>query len=483
MNRILQFHCTKRDLIKLLPFQITLFFLLVTGTLLAQEGSRLDTALDVPSKWLTGLQQKADKAQRNLEKATDRYLTRLQRREEKLKRKLWKKDSAEASRVFGDVAARYEGLKSTSGGVHPNQSFYSGRLDSITTSLSFIQRTGNADPSLTSTLNQYKTLQERFNASSQIRRQLQERQRLLKAELEKLGMVRALRGLQKDVYYYSAQVQQLKSDLDHPDRLAQQLIQLAMKQPSFRAFFRKYSLLGTLFALPGESPDPASLAGLQTRSSINNLLQTQFGQGSGVTSALQQKMGAAQSQLASLRSRAQGLQTGSWQNGDAEAPSFKPNTQKTRSFLDRLELGFNVQSQRARYFFPVTSDLALSLGYKLNDRSILGIGASYKVGWGRSWEALSITHQGIGLRSYLDWKIKGQIYATGGYELNYRQLIKEVDQLKDFSAWQSSGLIGLSKRYKLGKVNGEMKLMWDFLSHRQVPRTQTFVYRIGYRIK
>jgi hypothetical protein len=51
--------------------------------------------------------------------------------------------------------------------------------------------------------------------------------------------------------------------------------------------------------------------------------------------------------------------------------------------------------------------LGLSVGYKLNDKSIIGIGASYKIGWGSSWKNISITNQGVGLRSFIDWQLKG----------------------------------------------------------------------------
>jgi len=42
----------------------------------------------------------------------------------------------------------------------------------------------------------------------------------------------------------------------------------------------------------------------------------------------------------------------------------------------------------------------------------------------------------------------------------------------------------LSKKYQVSKnLKGEMKLLWDFLSYQQVPRTQTILFRIGYSLK
>jgi hypothetical protein len=172
------------------------------------------------------------------------------------------------------------------------------------------------------------------------------------------------------------------------------------------------------------------------------------------------------------------------ENSDEEMPDgFKPNNQKTKSFLKRLELGTNVQSQKASNYFPVTSDLGLSLGYKLNDKSVIGVGASYKLGWGRNIHHINITQQGVSLRSFADWKIKGSFWLSGGYETNYRSEFQNVDQLKELNAWQQSGLIGLSKVVSLKTKffkKTRLSFMWDFLSYQQVPRTQAVLFRVGY---
>ena len=167
-------------------------------------------------------------------------------------------------------------------------------------------------------------------------------------------------------------------------------------------------------------------------------------------------------------------------------PDFKPNDQKTKSFFQRLELGTNIQTQKSTNFFPTISDIGLSLGYKLNDRSIIGIGTSFKMGWGTGWNNIHVTQQGLAFRSFIDWKLKGKLWVTGGYEQNLKTLITRMDQLRDISAWQKSGLIGVSKvvsvKSKLFKKT-KVQLLWDFLSYQQVPKTQPLVFRIGYNFK
>jgi hypothetical protein len=129
---------------------------------------------------------------------------------------------------------------------------------------------------------------------------------------------------------------------------------------------------------------------------------------------------------------------------------------------------------------PSTSDLAGTIGYRLNAKSEAGIGISYKLGLG-SIQHIRFSSQGIGFRSYLDWKIKKQFYATGGYEINYNSGFKSVQQLKNEDLWQRSALAGISKKYQISKkLKGNLQLLYDFLAYKHKPVSQPFLFRIGY---
>jgi hypothetical protein len=244
-------------------------------------------------------------------------------------------------------------------------------------------------------------------------------------------------------------------------------------------------MLASLFRMPGDPNDPisqAGMAGLQTRAQVNNLIQQQIASGGPNAQAqFQQNVQDAQSQINQLKNKI--TKSGSGNSDDIVPDGFKPNQQKTKGFWKRLEYGTNFQSQKATNLFPVTSDIGLSVGYKLNDRSVIGIGTSYKLGWGSGWNHIELSNQGIGLRSYVDWKIKGSFWLSGGYEQNYKTAFNDFEQLKDKSAWQSSGLIGVSKvvsmKMKFFK-NTKLQLLWDFLSYQQAPKTQPIVFRVGY---
>jgi len=459
---------------------------LISKCCFCQDTSKFDRAINLPTKLFSSLDKKTASVETKLDKQTDKYLNKLQKRENKLRRKLFKKDSAIAKQLFDGTNERYAQLKNSTGKVNKYSSVYSGHLDSLTTALSFLKGRGlSSNPELEKTLSHYRELQDKLNASDQIKKQLIQREQLLKDQFQKLGMIKELKQYRKEIFYYQQQIKQYKETFEDPAKIEAKLMELVMRLPQFRDFFAKNSMLGSLFALPGNGSNAtASVQGLQTRAMVNQTLISRFGSSSAVTQQLQQNVQSAQNQLNQLKNKISRYKSGSYGNSsDGDSPGLKPNEQKTKSFFQRLEYGSNIQSQKARYFFPVTSDIGLSLGYKINDKSVIGIGASYKLGWGNNWNSIKISHQGVGLRSYLDWKIKGSLYFSGGYEQNYRALIKSIDQLKNYSSWQSSGLIGVSKKYSISKkMKGEMKLLWDFMSYGQVPRSQPILFRIGYSL-
>lgn len=455
---------------------------------LASRGQSVDSLLGKvdPQKWAASIGKKASSLEDKLISKSIKTLNRLQRQEEKLYRKmLGSKDSLAAKTALADIQTKYAGMReklknpviAKAGGQ------YISKLDSLTTTLKFLDQNG-AGEKVNDALAKTTALQDKFKQAEDIQRFIKARKQQLKEQLEKLGMIKQLKKFNKEAYYYSAQVKEYKEILKDSKKAEKKALELLSKTKLFKDFFRRNSQLASLFRMPGDGNDPSaqtSLVGLQTRAQVNNLIQQQIAAGGpGAREQVSQNIQAAQSQLTQLKDKI--LKAGGSSSGD-DIPGFKPNNQKTKSFFKRLEYGTNIQTQKATNFFPVTSDIGLSVGYKLNDKSILGIGASYKMGWGTGWRDLTITHQGIGLRSYVDVKLKGSFWISGGYEQNYRSAFNSMDQLHDLDAWQQSGLIGVSKVVSLKTKffkKTKLQLLWDMLSAEQFPRTPSILFRIGY---
>lgn len=473
--------------------QAKIFLLLACGivalarTAAAQDSTgALDKVLNFPDVIFAKLEKKTARLQARLERQSEKYLERLARREQKLRKKISKIDSSAGKELFNQSAAKYQELAQKLKGrtdAISSANNYISHLDSMQTALKFLDaskligQSTAIQASLKKTFNDYQQLQGKFNQAEDIKRFLQERQKFLREQIEKFGLTKQFRKLQKDIYYYRAQVEEWKNDFSSPTRIETRLLQIANKIPAFHEFFIKHSELATMFRLPGNDPiQPASLTGLQTRAMVMQDLQQRFGSGPDFQQQLNQSLSNAQAQLSQLRNKINQL---GGNGNDLEMPDFKPNQQKTRRFLQRLEGGLNVQSSKSNYFFPVTTDVGLTLGYKINSKSVAGVGVAYKMGWGKDIRHLQVTHQGIGFRSYVDVKMKGSLWITGGGELNYQQPFKDFDVLKNFNPWQKSALLGLSKKYNVGrKWKGNLQLLYDFLAKPGVESPLKF--RTGY---
>jgi hypothetical protein len=194
----------------------------------------------------------------------------------------------------------------------------------------------------------------------------------------------------------------------------------------------------------------------------------------------QSKLQSAQSQLNSYKNKLSQLGAGAT---PGDVPDFRPNDQKTKTLWHRLEYGANFQTTHTNYYYPIVTDLGLSLGYRLGHGRVVGVGASYKMGWGSGINHIALSSQGVGLRSFLQVPIKGSFSATGGFEYNYTTPFTSYQQLKQLQYWTKSGLVGVTKTISMKSrvfKKTQLQLLWDFLSYQQVPKTQPLLFRIGY---
>ncbi len=452
------------------------------------------------SKYVDKVDKKITALESSIEKSTLKTLQHLQKQERKLQKKLALKDSVAAKALFAQNKYQQFADKIKNPPVAAKLKEYIPQFDSLKTSLAFLDKTkgltdklpvGYADK-LKSVNTNIAGLEGKMQQAEQLKAYIKERKQLLKAELEKFGMLKQLKSLNKEAYYYTAQINEYKAILKDPKKIEQKALALLNKMPAFTDFMKKNSMLAQLFKMPDNYGSAESLAGLQTRASVQNIIQAKF-DASGVNPQqyLNQQMQAAQGELNKLKDRLnQKLNGGN--GGNASEEGFKPNSQKVKTFLKRIEYGANVQSQRPNSLLPVATDFAATAGYKLNDKSIIGIGASYKLGWGNGFKDIHFSTQGVGLRSYVDLKLKGGIWMSVGYEKNYQSGLAQTSQGglslnpttggegNRIGMWQTSGLIGINKKYKIGKKTNSLQLLWDFLSYQQVPKTQPIVFRVGY---
>jgi hypothetical protein len=143
---------------------------------------------------------------------------------------------------------------------------------------------------------------------------------------------------------------------------------------------------------------------------------------------------------------------------------------KSKSFKERLEIGWNLQSATRIQNFGAIRDVGLSIGYKLNPRSVAGVGIAYKFALGESWQKLKWTHEGVGFRSFIDWRVAAAgskllqgIWLTGGFEMNYWSRIPQGVQFRNL-AWERSGLVGVTKKLSFFKKEGKVQILYNLIS-------------------
>ncbi len=495
-------------------FYLLLFCLYAIQGKTQDATSVLSNIEGIPEDYYGRVDKKISSIDKQLSKKSAKYLAKFQRRDNKFRKKLRKLNPES---IIADRDEKYKeffkkiNIPSTSKGFikirvllsnksppakneenanSPITGEYNPYLDSLNTSLSFLNQFKGTSHKVESPLANLHSLKNKFQQSEKVKEFIAERKNQLKEALSKFTKIppdlkSQYDKLGKTAYYYSAQVKEYKEMLKDPKKIEQKTLAALNRLPAFQKFMKENGQLASLFRI-NENVDPAqALAGLQTRSSIQGIIQQRISSGGpNAMQIVQQNIAQATNELNTLKDKINQVGGGS---SDLEMPdlsasqaSFKPNSQRIKPFLKRLEYSANIQFEKSNRLLPSAANIGLGIGYKLNDKGAIGIGSSYKIGMG-TIQHISFTSQGLGLRSYFDWKIKKQIYASGGYEMNYNVTFKNIEQLKNYEAWQRSALIGVTKKYKISKkLKGEMKLLYDFLANQHIPVTQTVLFRIGY---
>ncbi|MBS1598425.1 MAG: hypothetical protein JST75_09365 [Bacteroidetes bacterium] len=438
-------------------------------------------------KYISTVSKKADGITNDLDKKTEKYISDLQKQEAKIQRKLSKVDSLASKNIFSKSPNVYDQLRTDlqnkSDRLLKGSGQYISWLDTAGTTLKFFQNNAAfknisaGQSQLKNAFGKIHSLDDQLKQAENVKEFIRQRKEYLKQQLASYNFGSELKNYNQTAYYYAQQVNEYKAALDDPTKLEKKALEILNKIPAFQDFMKKNSLLAGLFNIP-EDYGTSGVAGLQTREVVQQLMSERMSlMGPAGAQTAQANILDAQSQLTQLRDKFMKTGTG------GEIPDFKPNDQKTKKFLKRLEYGVNLQTAHSTYYFPTTTDIGFSVGYKLSEKNIIGIGGSAKIGWGTDIRHIAVTGQGLGVRSFLDMKIKGNFYASGGFEYNYQKTFNSLQQVNEIKMWQQSGLIGLSKMISLKSKmikKTKLQLLWDVLSYYQTPRTQPIKFRVGY---
>lgn len=471
-------------------YQIFALLLFLSFCLRAQVDSTIEILQRIPIKYLSSIENKIDKYSDRITNKTEKTLSKLSRWENKIKSVLDQVSPETSVKLFGNNQMTFNNLlKKIQEGRTVASSYrmkYNEYRDKMITSLKYLeQQKDKLNKNLLKPINDAKSklaeLEKEISNTEAVEQFIAERKRQLIEEVVKyIGKSKYLTKIDKEAYYYMETLRNYKEIFSEREKTEEVAFKILNRIPAFKKFTEENSLLASLFPKPSNYGSMAALSGLQTRSEINSVMQARIASGGpNARETLNQNMRQAQAELNKLKEKV--IKAGGNNSNDA-VPNFKPNQQKTKTFKQRLEYNSNFQFAKSNSYLPTTADIALGIGYKINDKSIVGIGVSYKLGFG-TIQNIKISHQGVGIRSFMDWKLKKQFFVSGGYELNHNSAFKRIAELKEYNSWQSACLLGITKKInvKTKYLKGtNVSVLYDFLARRHVPTSNPVNFRIGY---
>lgn len=479
---------------KLYPLLLCLSFALSTKA----QPRESDLVNNISTRAVDAIADKYKQLSETINKQSQKLLRRMQLQEAKFYHSLAEKDSAKALQLFAGTDTSYQRLQDklnapVDRNIAHHLTDYIANVDTLQTGIAFYGKIPGLPPErleqLANASNQIQLFESKMQQANEIQAFIREREKILKEQLSQYGLGKQLLSVNKEVYYYQERLQEYKNIISDKKKLEERAIAAIRDLPAFKSFFQKNSYLSQIFRIPGNDAAVAGqpIEGLQTRAQVQELVQQRIGgalssagSGGSPEQLMQQQLQQAQVQVSQLKDKLNKLTGG---NNDMTAPDFKPDNLHTKSFLQHIEYGLNFQTTGATNYLPVTTDIAVILGYRFTDKITAGIGVGYKLGLGRGWNHITLSNQGASLRSYIDMKLHGTFWITGGLEYQYLSAFENLQQIKNLDQWQHSALIGIMKKIPTGrKKEMKIQLLYDALSQTNKPTTQPIKFRIGYSL-
>ncbi len=463
----------------------------------------IPTITEVPLRFLKNTNDKIDKYSNRLNSKTEKTLSKLSNWEEKIKKILLRTSPQTAAELFGEgkqtFASMLAKVKEGKSLVEDNRKKYDQYRDQLSTNIKYLEtQREKLDKKylkpLTIAKQKITELDKTVSEAETTEALIKERKKELLTQAYKvLRKNKYISKMQQECLAYKETLQNYKEIFNEPGKAEQKALELLGKISAVQEFVKNNSMLASLFGNPNAGASTASLAGLQTRASVNSLISNRIAAGgANAAGQISANMQAAQAELTKLKDKILKAGAGNASStieGEDGLPSFRKKELKSKTFKQRIELSSNFQFGRPNRLVPSQADVAMSLGYKISNSNIVGVGLAYKLNYG-SINNFYVQHGGVGVRSFIDWKLKKQFFISGGYEINHNQAFKRFGDLRNANGtigigdqWQSSGLLGLTKKVNMKTkwVKGtKLQLLYDMLYNTHVTPTQKFLLRVGY---
>lgn len=473
-----------------------LLLLWLSLTVFATAGAQVDSSVEqlrqIPLKYISAIDRKVGQYGHRVKSTTVSSLEKLSRWENKIRIRLEKMSPAVAAQLFGSGQQTFsmvlQRVQEGKRAMEDQVVMYDAYRDKLSTGLNYLSdQTAHLDEKLVKPLvvtsGKLDALSDQLDDTEALKVFIKERRmQLVNSCLQILGKHKYLTKISKESWYYAERIANYKTMFNEADKVEESVKRILHRIPAFREFIQQNSMLSSIFGGGANSGGVPSLAGLQTNAGMQQLIRERLVTGGpNAMGIVQQNIQQAQAELSRLTGK---LLNTFPESSKGELPDFKPNMERSRTFRQRLEYGMNVQFGKSTALMPPTSIIAMSIGYRINARSIVGAGISYKLGLGKI-SHIRFSNEGMGLRTFIDWKIKREIFITGGYEINSNMGLKNMGIAADGNTWKVAALIGLTKKVNLKTKwfkGSNLQILYDFLNRQHWPESNPWILRMGYRL-
>jgi hypothetical protein len=484
---------------RITKIKLLLLALILHSACVYAQDSIVPSITRIPLKFINQTNKKIDKYSNRITNKTEKTLEKLSNWEEKI-RKLLNKTSpeianqlfAEGRETFASMLAKVKEGKSL---VEDTRKKYDQYQDQLSTNIKYLETQKEALDNkylkpLTKAKQKITTLDSTVAETETAEKLIKERTKLLLTEAYKvLGKNRLLSKIGAENYTYLETLKNYRELFQDSKKAEKLALDILNRIPAAKAFMQNNSMLASLFGSTSGGASTTSLAGLQTRASVNNLIQGRVAAGGPNAAAqISANMQAAQAELSKLKDKILKADGGG-NSSDADMPDFKINPNRSKTFKQRIVVGSDFQFGKPNRYTSSQADLGVSLAYKLGAKSLVGAGVSMKIDYG-SVDNFYMKAGGLGLRSFFDYKMKKQFFISAGLEANFNSSFKNYRDLRNANGttgigngWQNSALIGISKKINMKTkwVKGtKMQLLYDMLYNTHFVKRQPVVFRVGY---
>jgi hypothetical protein len=442
--------------------------------------------------------KKCDRLSDKIRKTTDFYLTKYEQTEDKVFNSICFLDEKHAESLMRNALFSHRRLESEISANDPRKSNNSSpEFDSLSIALDFLETrslnrsiANDSSACSCSGMSDLRASQERLKKelkrSEKIGEYVQQRSAYLsKLGQENEGIRRGIVKAEKINYYFGAQSKEhlaLFEDRSNPEKV---FFKFLNSSPEFKTYLERLS------APP--PPNSAAMQGTNVPANQNfELVMREFRAAADakgldikeITNPLKNlknnelKEKKTEDVLSELKDKTQ--EDCELYEGEKDSLSLKtenkddwtPNPLKTKRFLDRVVTGFNFQASERTQFFPTAGLITAQISYQMTTRVNIGVGGSYIGGFSRRSNSseLQLPHfgtNGIGLRSFVDWKFKNRLFLQVNYELYQRENLSESanSQLSQNSrSVIPSFLVGFKlKKAATKRSQPTIELLYDFL--------------------